>query len=76
MLGIFATPATPAEVPMIFPDELNSMLGKPDMVIIDVRLAEAWRGSDRKIKGAVWEDPKNIESWADNYPKELKLVLY
>jgi hypothetical protein len=29
-----------------------------------------------KIKGAVREDPKQVSSWIDKYPKDKLLVLY
>jgi hypothetical protein len=75
-VGILFMPAAADEVPMIGPDQLTSMLGQPDVVIVDVRLGESWNNSDRKIKGAVREDPMEVESWANKYPKDLTLVLY
>ncbi len=76
LVGMFALSALGDEVPRILPDELKSMLGKSDVVVVDVRSAETWRASDRKVKGAVREDSEDVESWADNYPKYLTLVLY
>jgi hypothetical protein len=35
-----------------------------------------WADSDLKIKGAVREDPKVFESWANKYPKDKTIVLY
>jgi len=65
-----------AEVPRMTKEELKAMLGKPDLIIIDVRTGSDWTGSDLKIKGAVREDPGNIESWANKYSKDKTLVLY
>ncbi len=73
MVGVFTIPAIAADVPRITKEELKSMLGNPDVVILDVRGRQA---SGRKIKGAVWEDSKDVESWADKYPKDKTLVLY
>ena len=73
MVGVFAIPAIAADVPRITKEELKSMLGNPDVFIVDVRGRQA---SGRKIKGAVWEDSKDVESWADKYPKDKTLVLY
>lgn len=73
MVGVFTIPAIAADVPRITKEELKSMLGNPDVVILDVRGRQA---SGRKIKGAVWEDPKDVDSWADKYPKDKTLVLY
>lgn len=73
MVGVFTIPAIAADVPRITKEELKSMLGNPDVVILDVRGRQA---SGRKIKGAVWENSKYVESWADKYPKDKTLVLY
>lgn len=76
MAGVFAMPAMAADVPRITKEELKSMLDNPDGVILDVRGSNSWRTGGEKIKGAVREDPKGVESWAIKYPKDKKLVLY
>lgn len=63
-------------VPRMSTEELKANLGAPDLVVIDVRAAKDWNGSDRKIAGAVREDPASPEKWAGNYPKEKTVVLY
>ncbi len=65
-----------AGVPVITPEELKAKLGSPDITILDVRRAAHWNASDRKIVGAVREDPESVESWAGKYAKEKTLVLY
>jgi rhodanese-related sulfurtransferase len=65
-----------AEVPRMTQEELKAMLDKPDLIIIDVRARSDWAGSDLKVKGAIREDPGNVESWANKYSKEKTLVLY
>lgn len=45
-------------------------------MILDVRGAKQWKASEKKIKGAAWEDPGDMESWADKYRKDKTLVLY
>lgn len=64
------------EVPRITVAELQTELGSPDLVIIDVRQDADWRKSDQKIAGAVREDPSATQTWAGNYAKEKKVVLY
>lgn len=76
MAGVFTMPTMAADVPRITKEELKSMLDDPDGVILDVRGSNSWRASEEKIKGAVWEDPKSVASWANKYPKDKKLVLY
>ncbi len=75
-IGILATFAKAAEVPRMTKDELKSMLGNPDLVIIDVRTQSDWKNSDFKIQGAIREDPDSVKSWAGKYPKNKTLVLY
>ncbi len=64
------------EVPKITLEQLKAMLGDPGVIIIDVRLAPEWIHSDAKIKGAVREDPVQVDSWMNKYPKEKTIVFY
>ncbi len=58
-------------------EELKGMLGKPDVIVLDVRAGSDWTNSDRKVPGAVREDPNEpAKSWADKYPKDKTAVLY
>ncbi len=57
-------------------EELLPLLGTPGVYVIDVRAASDWDPSDLKIKGAIREDPANIDSWAAKYPKDATIVLY
>ncbi len=68
--------AAAEEVPKIAPEQLKAMLGDPNVIIIDVRLGPDWTDSDAKIKGAVREDPMQVNSWMNEYPKEKTLVFY
>ena len=66
-----------AQVEKMSKEELKAMLGKPELVVIDVRQAADLATSNQKIKGAVREDPKGeVKSWADKYPKDKTIVLY
>lgn len=57
-------------------EELKAQLGNPDVVIIDVRVPQAWNAAKDKIKGAVREDPLMIDSWIGKYPKDKTYVFY
>ncbi len=58
-------------------EELRSLLGNPEAIILDVRITEDWKKSDLKNKGAMREDPeKDYKTWASNYPKDKTLVFY
>jgi predicted sulfurtransferase len=76
MVGVFTTSVLSADAPRMTKEELKALLGQPDLIIIDVRTGSDWTASDLKIKGAVREDPENIESWANKYAKDKTLVLY
>ena len=58
-------------------DQLFAMLGKPGVVILDVREGDSWEKSKLKIQGAVREDPeKDVKGWSERYPKDKTLVFY
>jgi rhodanese-related sulfurtransferase len=65
-----------ADIPRISIDELKAMLDHPDVVIVDVRTGSHWKSSEYKIKGAVREEPSDVESWASKYDKTKTIVLY
>ena len=79
-LGIFMIGAqetqTQKEAPKISKEELKAKLGSKDLIIIDVRLDEQWRFSNRKIPGAVHENPAVTSTWMDKYPKNKTIVFY
>ncbi len=76
LILFFVGKAFTAEVPRISAEELRTMLGNPDVIIVDVRLSGDLAESNSKIKGAVREDPRQIDSWMDKYPKDKTLVFY
>jgi rhodanese-related sulfurtransferase len=77
LTGCLQSVATESNVPRITKEELRSMLGNPDVVILDVRASGDWKKSESKIKGALREDPStDVKSWANKYPKEKTLVFY
>ena len=66
-----------AQVNRMSKEELKAMLGKPDVIVLDVRQPADLAKSNQKIKGAVREDPRqDVKSWADKYSKDRKIVLY
>lgn len=78
-LLLCASPATMVhaqDAQRITVEELRGMLGKPDVVVLDVRADRDWNSSDSKIQGAVREEPMKAASWALRYPKDKTYVLY
>jgi len=74
--ALWAGMATAADAPRIGKDEVKARLGAADTSIIDVRAATDWLLTKLKIKGAVRENPKEVDSWASRYPKDRTLILY
>jgi len=68
--------ASASDVPKITAEELRAMLGNPDLIIIDVRIERDWKASALKVKGAVWEDFNDVDTWAQKYPQNKTIVLY
>lgn len=69
-------PVLSAEAPRMSKEDLNALLGNPDLVIIDVRYGRDWTNSDVKIKGAVREDPDNLKNWSSKYSPDKTIVFY
>ena len=72
----FRAAAGGAEVERMTKESLNGMLDNPMLVILDVRTKKHWESSNRKIKGAVREDPGAVEAWMNKYETEKTLVFY
>ena len=64
------------EAPRVDKETLKSWLSDPQVVLLDVRAPHDWLSTDKKIKGAVRQDPKEVKTWAASLPKEKKIVLY
>jgi len=69
-------PVRSGEPPELTKEQLLPLLGKPDVIIIDVRSKYDWDNSKVKIKGAVRQDGMKFGSWMKQYPKNKKIVLY
>lgn len=57
-------------------EQLRALLGDANVVILDVRTGGEWGESKEKIQGAIREDPEQMQTWSDKYPKDKTLVLY
>ena len=64
------------DIPRISKEVLKTKLDDPAITVIDVRYTPNWKKSDLKIVGAVREDPMELGSWVDRYPRDRMLVLY
>ena len=67
--------ASTREITRISKDELKANLDNDSYVIIDVRIPKDYDNSDVKIKGAIRENPMDVNFWTP-YPKDKTIVLY
>ena len=64
------------KVPLLDRETIKSCLSDHEVIILDVRAPKDWNVSDKKIKGAVRQDPDEVATWADNLPKNKEIVIY
>jgi hydroxyacylglutathione hydrolase len=64
------------KVPLMDRETIKIWLSNPGVIILDVRAPKDWNVSDKKIKGAVRQDPDGVATWAADLPKDKKIVLY
>ena len=76
ILALSVTALQAAEAPRMDKEKAKGLLEAGKIVLIDVRAPSDWDPADKKIKGAVREDPKQVEKWAQKYPKDTALLLY
>ncbi len=76
LMGLLSSVVYSQEPPKISKEELRTMLGNPNVLILDVRIEGEWRASEKKIQGAIRENPKEVKLWLDKYPKDKTLVFY
>jgi hypothetical protein len=77
LVGCFQNVAMDTKTPRMAKEELKTLLGNPEVIVVDVRIADQWKKSDWKIKGAVREDPKkDLRTWMSKYPKDKTMVFY
>lgn len=64
------------DVPIMTKEELKVQMDSSDVMILDVRKGKDWKSSEFKIKGASRANPKELDKWAETYPKDKTFVLY
>lgn len=68
-------PTSSGDVPRMTKEQLKARLGHADLTIVDVRIPKDYDNSARKIKGAVRENPMDVNFWSP-YPQDREIVLY
>lgn len=75
LLFLASTPLMASSVPTMDKEQLKSLLGSKDLVILDVRLGRDWSTSEFKVKDAIRVDDGDLAQ-AMTYPKDKTFVLY
>jgi hypothetical protein len=65
-----------SKVPRMGIDELKGRLTDAQVVVIDVRSPHDWDDSTTMIKGAIRENPEEVDRWKDKYSKDNVIALY
>jgi hypothetical protein len=76
LAGYSAPPSSVEQVPRLTKEAVKEMLGKPDVVIVDIRYIKQYEESDKKLPGAVFVQPENFDEFVKNHPKDKTYVLY
>jgi hypothetical protein len=77
LVGWSAPPSSVEQVPRLTKEAVKEMLGKPDVVIVDIRYIKQYEQSDKKLPGAVFLQPENFDEFVKNHPqKDKTYVLY
>jgi predicted sulfurtransferase len=76
LAGLCETTLATEQTATLITKENKSMLGDPNVIIVDLRKSKDYNDSDLKIKGAVRESILKIKDWAPKYAKTKTMVLY
>lgn len=75
-MALVAQALAAKEAPRVDKETLKSWLSDPQVLILDVRAGTDLTKIDKKIKGAMRQEPKEVKTWAAKLPKDKKIVLY
>lgn len=77
LAGWSAPPSSVEQVPRLTKEQVKGMLGKPDVVIVDIRYIKQYEESDKKLPGAVFVQPESFDDFVKKHPKkDATYVLY
>ncbi len=68
-------PSSSGDIPRMTKEQLKARLGDAALTIVDVRIPKDYDNSVRKIRGAVRENPMDVNFWSP-YPKDREIVMY
>jgi rhodanese-related sulfurtransferase len=76
LLVLAYSPIRANDAYMMTKEQLLPLLGKSDVITIDVRTKYHWDNSKVKIPGAVKQDGMKFGSWMKKYPGDKTIVVY
>jgi predicted sulfurtransferase len=76
LTGYTAPPSSVEQVPRLTKEQVKDMLGKPDVVIVDIRFIKQYEQSDSRLPGAVFVQPENFDEFVKNFPKQRTYIFY
>lgn len=76
LLGALPARSAGGDVPRMSPEELKSLLGTSEVVVVDSRLPGDWDSGEGWVRGAVRGDPGDVDAWARKIPKDKTVVVY
>jgi hypothetical protein len=77
LIMAFICSCSSGEKPLLLDQEhVKNRLNNSEVIIIDVRAAKDWNVSDKKIQGALRQDPNEVTTWVNNLPKNKEIVIY
>ena len=76
LAGYSGPPSSVEQVPRLTKEAVKEMLGKPDVVIVDVRYIKQFEQSDKKLPGAVFVQPENFDEFVKNHPQKDKTYVF
>ncbi|MHB9075547.1 MAG: hypothetical protein ACYC6G_18740 [Desulfobaccales bacterium] len=76
MLAFTCSCGSGEKAPLLDKETIKSWLSDCTVIVLDVRAPKDWNVSDKKIKGAVRQDPDEVKTWAASLPRDKKIVLY
>ena len=70
LAGYSAMPTTVEQVPRLTKEAVKEMLGKPDVVIVDIRYIKQYEQSDKKLPGGGVRQPRELRRVRQEPPAE------
>jgi len=58
------------------PAELKNLLATQPVTLLDIRRAIDREAHPASMPGAIWKDPTQVESWAEEFPQDKPVIIF